>query len=291
MARILVTGNATVDHIVDLAAYPEEDSEGRALGSETRPGGNAANTAAVLAQAGHQVDLAAVVADGSAGDGLLESLAARGIGVGRCVRRPGNTPTSWILRSRATGSRTIVHDRELPELHADAFRQEGLAGYDWFHFEGRNPEQLPALLRTARRAAVDQPVSLECEKPREGLGSSLRLADVLMFSSGWAQAHGLTEPEAFIAGAAQTRPGAVQTLTWGDRGAWVTQHGQASHCAPRAGLQVCDSLGAGDTFNAGLIHALISGEPPAQALERAVRLAERKLQRAGLDRLFEPPAR
>ncbi|TVP83538.1 MAG: carbohydrate kinase [Thioalkalivibrio sp.] len=291
MARILVTGNATIDHIVDLAAYPREDSEGRALGSDTRPGGNAANTAAILAQAGHQVDLAAVVAEGHAGDRLLELLAARGIGVERCVRRPGRTPTSWILRSRATGSRTIVHDRELPELDAGAFREEGLAGYDWFHFEGRNPGRLPALLRAVRRVAVDQPVSLELEKPREGIESSLRLADVLMFSSGWARAHGRSEPEAFIAGTARARPGAVQTLTWGDRGAWVAQHGRVTHCAPRAGLQVRDSLGAGDTFNAGLIHALISGEPPETALERAVRLAERKLQRAGLDGLFGPVAR
>lgn len=287
LARILVVGNATIDHIVDLAAYPEEDSEGRALGSETRPGGNAANTAWILAQAGHQVDLAAVVAEGRAGDLLLELLAARGIGVERCVRRPGRTPTSWILRSGATGSRTIVHDRELPELNAGAFREEGLAGYDWFHFEGRNPDQLPEMLRAVRRAAVDQPVSLELEKPREGIESSVRLADVLMFSSGWAQAHGLPEPEAFIADAARARPGAVQTLTWGDRGAWIAQHGRQAHCAPQAGLQVRDSLGAGDTFNAGLIHALISGEPPEQALARAVRLAERKLQREGLDHLFE----
>lgn len=290
LARILVIGNATIDHIVDLAAYPEEDSEGRALGSTIRPGGNAANTAAILTQAGHQVDLATVVAEGRAGERLLELLAARGIGIERCVRRPGRTPTSWIMRSRATGSRTIVHDRELPELDVDALRKEELAGYDWFHFEGRNPGQLPALLRSVRRVAVDQPLSLELEKPREGIeGSLLRLADVLMFASGWAQAHGLSEPEAFITGAARARPAAVQTLTWGNRGAWIAQHGWTAHCTPAAGLQVRDSLGAGDTFNAGLIHALISGEPPEQALEQAVRLAERKLQRPGLDRLFEAP--
>ena len=286
MARILVTGIATIDHVVDVDVYPEEDSEQRALASETLPGGNAANTAYLLAQAGHAVDLAAVVAAGGEGDRLLELLAARGIGVERCVRLPGRTPTSWILRSRETGSRTIVHDRELPELGAKGLAGRGLEGYDWFHFEGRNPVELPALLRAVRRAAVDQPVSLELEKPREGLDKCLRLADVLMFSRGWAEAQGVSEPLSFIEEAAAARPEQVQTLTWGRRGAWLAQHGRVYHCTPEPHLQVRDSLGAGDTFNAGLIDALVSGEPAQRALERSVRLAERKLQQSGLDGLF-----
>jgi ketohexokinase len=291
LARILVTGIATIDHIVDVDAYPLEDSEQRALCSEVLPGGNAANTAYLLAQAGHEVDLAAVIADGGEGDRLLGLLIARGIGVERCQRLPGRTPTSWILRSRASGSRTIVHDRELPELGAKIFGKPGLEGYDWFHFEGRNPAELPALLRAVRRSGVDQPVSLELEKPRDGLEKSLPLADVLMFSRGWALAQGVSAPEDFIAQASAARPEQVQTLTWGHRGAWLAQHGSVHHCQPKPDLQIRDSLAAGDSFNAGLIDALVSGEPPADALERAVRLAERKMQRRGLDGLFETALR
>jgi ketohexokinase len=286
LARILVTGIATVDHVLDVADYPPEDAEVRALASSTRPGGNAANTAYVLAQAGHRVALAAVVAAGPEGDMLLGWLEGRGIGVACCVRRPGCAPTSHVMRSRATGSRTIVHHRDLPELDAAAFRRNDLTGYDWFHFEGRNPAELPGMLRAARRAAVDQPLSLELEKFREGLEHAFPLGDVLMFSRNWAEAGGATDPEAFIAAAARARPEQVQTLTWGRRGAWLAHRGQVFHGAPRAGLEVRDSLGAGDTFNAGLIHALVSGEPPERALERAVRLAERKLGQPGLDGLF-----
>jgi ketohexokinase len=289
LARILVTGIATVDHLLDLVEYPAEDAEVRALASSTRSGGNAANTAYVLAQVGHRVDLAAVVAAGPEGDMLLGWLEARGIAVACCVRRPGCTPTSHVLRSRATGSRTIVHYRDLPELDGATFRRNDLSGYDWFHFEGRNPAELPGMLRAARGAAVDQPLSLELEKFREGLQPALPLADVLMFSRGWAEAGGATDPEALIAGVARARPEQVQTLTWGRRGAWLAHRGQVFHCPPRTGLEVRDSLGAGDTFNAGLIHALVSGEPPERALERAVRLAERKLGQQGLDGLFSPP--
>jgi ketohexokinase len=288
LARILVTGIATVDHVLDVAAYPAEDSESRALGSETRPGGNAANTAYLLAQAGHRADLAAVVATGAEGDGLLGLLGARGIGVNTCKRRQGHTPTSHVLRSLASGSRTIVHFRDLPELAAGDFRKLALSGYDWFHFEGRNPGELPAMLRAARRAAVDQPLSLELEKSREGLDKALPLADVLMFSRGWAQARSVEDPEDFIRQAARQRPEQVQTLTWGHRGAWLAHREEIFHCPPCAGLEIRDSLGAGDSFNAGLIHALVSGEPPERALEMAVRLAERKLAQVGLDGMFAP---
>jgi ketohexokinase len=288
LARILVTGIATVDHVLDVAAYPGEDSESRALGSATRPGGNAANTAYLLAQAGHRADLAAVVAAGAEGDALLALLDARGVGVETCTRRQGRTPTSHVLRSLASGSRTIVHFRDLPELAAADFRKIELSGYDWFHFEGRNPGELPAMLRAVRRAVVDQPLSLELEKPREGLDAALPLADVLMLSRGWAQARSVDDPEHFIRQAARQRPEQLQTLTWGHRGAWLAHCGEVFHCQPRAGLEIRDSLGAGDSFNAGLIHALVSGEPPEQALETAVHVAERKLAQVGLDGVFAP---
>lgn len=285
MARILVNGIATIDHVLDVAEYPEEDTESRALASVSTPGGNAANTARILAQAGHRADLAAVIASDADGESLLRMLEGFAVGITPCARQAGRTPVSHVLRSRRSGSRTIVHYRDLPELTATEFREIELAGYDWFHFEGRNPSELPALLAAARAAAVDQPVSLELEKPRAGLDNAIPLADVLMFSRDWARTR-TEEPEAFIDWAAQRHPEQVQTLTWGRRGAWVAYRGDIFHCPPSAGLSIRDSLGAGDSFNAGLIHALISGQPPEQALGAAVRLAERKLSQQGLDGLF-----
>jgi ketohexokinase len=285
MARVLVTGIATIDHVLDVADYPAEDTESRALAIAFTPGGNAANTARILAQAGHRADLAAVIALDADGEALLRMLEGFAVGVTPCARQPGRTPVSHVLRSQRSGTRTIVHYRDLPELTVTEFREIELAAYDWFHFEGRNPPELPALLGAARAAAVDQPVSLELEKPRAGLDAAMPLADVLMFSRDWARSRA-DRPEAFIEQAAQQRPEQVQTLTWGHRGAWVAHRGQIVHCAPTAGLSIRDSLGAGDSFNAGLIHALVSGQPPEQALGAAVRLAERKLSQQGLDGLF-----
>lgn len=268
---------------MDVADYPAEDTEVRAQAYNLQPGGNATNTATILAQAGHQLELVAVVAAGAAGDYLLQRVAAQGVGVSHCVRQAGQSPTSLILRSQITGSRTIVHHRDLPELTTEDWNPEALATCDWLHFEGRNPEHLPTLLRRLRRVIVDQPVSLELEKPRQGLEQALNLADVLMYSRTWVSAlHPDLTPEVFMEHCAQQRTEHIQTLTWGSQGAWLATRGAVVHAPATPNLVVKDSIGAGDSFNAGLIHALVSGQPPQRALQEAVRVAERKLGQQGL---------
>lgn len=284
MARILATGIVTLDHTLDVDTFPAEDSEVRAIASTTQPGGNAANTAGILAQFGHRAELAAVVAEGAAGTDLLARLEARAIGTAPCVRKPGATPTSHILRSRATGSRTIVHHRALPELGGGDLDGLPWGEYDWLHFEGRNPAALGVLLHRARSALVDQPVSLELEKPREGLEACLQYADVLMLSRDWAATLAAT-PQAALHILARRLPDRILTVTGGAEGAWLAAAGEVLHCPPSPDLRVVDSVGAGDTFNAGLIDALVSGQPPEQALTAAVRLAERKLAQVGQEGL------
>ncbi|WP_018140171.1 carbohydrate kinase family protein [Thioalkalivibrio sp. ALJ7] len=284
MARILATGIVTLDHTLDVAAFPAEDDEVRALSSTSQPGGNATNTALLLAQFGHRSELAAVIAEDATGEALRERLQSAGLAVDHCVRRPGVTPTSHILRSRANGTRTIVHYRDLPELQADDVASIPWSEYDWLHFEGRNPEALATILSGARQSLFDQPISLELEKARPGLDECLEYADVLMLSRDWAATMADT-PEAALRLLARRFPDRLVTLTAGSAGAWIAARGEIHHCAPTPGLRVVDSVGAGDTFNAGLIHALVSGEPPEQALTAAVRLAERKLNQVGLDGL------
>ncbi|WP_018139050.1 MULTISPECIES: carbohydrate kinase family protein [unclassified Thioalkalivibrio] len=284
MARILTTGIATLDHTLDVERYPREDDEIRALASSSQPGGNATNTARILAQFGHRAALAAVFAEDGSGDWLRERLEASGVDTGACVRHPGATPTSHILRSRDSGSRTIVHHRDLPELSAADLRRIAWEEYDWLHFEGRQPETLREILPRVREAVTDQPISLELEKRRPGLEACLEWADVLMLSRDWAQGIA-ARPDEAAAELARRYPGRIVTVTAGAEGAWLAQDELQVYCAPTPGLRVVDSVGAGDTFNAGLINALVSGEPPEQALVAAVRLAECKLQQAGFDGL------
>lgn len=285
MARILVVGVLVLDQILDLPEFPSEDSKQRARSYLERPGGNATNIARILMRAGHQVELLATVAHGPAGDRLLGMLSVMGIGTRFCKRKIGTVPVSIVLRSKASGSRTIIHFRDLPECTYEDFRAVPLEEFDWFHFEGRNPLELRKMLRKVDKVRVDQPISVEFERDEEGLQDLVSLPDLLIFSRAWVEAiFPGRSPEEFLRKAISSSNTALVSLTWGSAGAWLVADGSLHHEC-RLVTEVQDSLAAGDCFAAGLIQGLISGEPPDMALRTAVELVERKLSRDGLDHL------
>ncbi len=290
MARILGTGIATLDIINTVDGYPAEDSEVRALAQAVRLGGNTANTLAILAQAGHQCQFAGVLAGDLGGQRVAHELTARGIGLEHARRMAGGSaPTSYIALNRRNGSRTIIHYRDLPEFGMDDFMDIPVEGFDWLHFEARQCEELAAMLAYARSMLSDQPISLEVEKEREGLGLLWAYPDIIIFSRAFARGRGFEQPGAFLAAARALAPQAILVLPWGEEGAWAMQGERLLHSPAFPPAQVVDTLGAGDTFNAGLIHALLSGRALEHALEDACRLAGRKVGQEGLDGLFAPP--
>lgn len=286
MAKILITGVLTLDYIFDLAEFPTEDKKFRASAMRSVPGGNAANIARLLAQAGHQVELVAQLSEGEESRRQREELAQQNVGTQFCRYSSGFPPTSLILRSAATGSRTIIHHRNLEEFDPDHFAQIPLEHFDWFHFEGRNVPALLKMVAETHHRRIDQTLSVEFEKPRAGLSAVLPWVDLAMFSREWAESiHPHSGPQGFIDTLRDQEAPPLATLAWGSKGAWMVDSGQVYHHC-REVLQPRDSLGAGDTFNAGLIHALVSGMPSGNALHLAVEKAATKLMQEGLEQLF-----
>ncbi len=284
MAAILAVGIATLDIINTTERYPAEDEELRAVAQRVARGGNAANTLDVLAQLGHDSRWLGMLADDAEAGRIRAALAERGIDCRHAATSPGSrSPVSYITVSRATGSRTIVHHRDLPEPTADDFAAVPLDGLDWLHFEGRNVAATRAMIRDARARAPGLPVSVEIEKPRDGIASLAEAADVVVYARAYAEALGYGDPQALLAAAP---PGRLAFCAWGEAGGWLrSPDGACRHepaCPPPA---VVDTVGAGDVFNAGLIHALVRGETPVAALRCANRLAGAKCGRAGLEGL------
>lgn len=286
-ARILGVGVATLDIVSEVAAYPKEDAEVRALGQRIVRGGNAANTLAVLSQLGHACSWAGTLGGDKSGDKVLEALIAQRIGSEACVRHQGGTtPTSQVTLSRGNGSRTIVHHRELPELSAQDFSAIRLEGFDWVHFEGRNPTQTAAMLRDCRRRLPGIRISMEIEKPRPGIESLFAEPDILIFSRHYARSRGCLEPRRFLADQWGCTDARLLVLPWGEEGAYAQTRGApvcfAPACEPS---RVRDTLGAGDVFNAALIDGLLAGLDTGALLARCNGLAGFKCGLVGFDGL------
>jgi ketohexokinase len=282
--RILLVGTATLDLVFGLDHHPGEDEEMRAQFLRICRGGNAANTAVVLAGLGHAPDFLGVLADAQETVVIEQDFSAHGVGFCHCPLLEGQPPTSSIYISGS--SRSIVHYRDLSELDATHFTSLDLKAYGWVHFEGRNVEQLGKMLAYARSGFPGLPISLELEKSRDGILDFLTYADLLICSRGFARHHGFDAPQPFLHWMQGRAPNANVVAAWGEAGAYAIG-GSAEVCHAPAMLltQARDTLGAGDTFNAGIIDALSGGLPLQSALAQACELAGKKCGVEGFDNL------
>lgn len=281
MSFILVAGNATFDIVNVVDHYPLEDEEMRAVRQWTDLGGNAANVARILAAHRHRCDWVGVVANDADGQRITAHAKAAGIGMEYASRQEGSSPVSYITLNQQNGSRTIVHHRELPELSAAFFGKIPVSHYDWLHFEGRNVTELEKMLAYTRDNIFDQPLSLEIEKARDGVEALIPQVDLVMFSRAYAQSQGFHDAASFLRNRQQQHGDIWMTCTWGEAGAWaVDQLGVMFH-APASVVDVIDTVGAGDVFNAGMIHALATGQVLEDALHYATELAGRKVAQQG----------
>jgi len=150
------------------------------------------------------------------------------------------------------------------------------------------------MLAIARKMGGAQILSLEVEKERPYLDQLFAFPDIIFFSRAFAVQRGYNEPEAFLVTAHQWAPQAVLVLGWGATGTYLkeTTEGPVQLVSAQSVENVVDTIGAGDTLIAGVIHARVNQTQADwhAAVTFGVRLAERKIQQSGFDRLAEDPS-
>jgi len=296
--------------------FPIEDEKLRAKALTRRRGGNTANSLEVLSQLQRHdpegahpnhasLHLLAVLPEEQSAASQFISTSLTGVNISDVSlfrKQHQEAASSYIIQSEEKRSRTIVSINQLPEMQAEEFiRQvrkfttgEGQTWKKaWFHFEGRVTEITLHCVRFLRETYPHFNISVECEKPeRTGMAEVAQYADVVFYSKLWAVKNGYQDARSFLeARRDETRDGALLCCTWGSGGATAVEKGdeevwadvEAWQADGEDGTKVVDTIGAGDTFIAGMLFAVNEHEEWGlqRKLEFANELAGRKVGQEG----------
>ena len=290
-SRILGIGIVTLDIINLVGHYPHEDEELRADSQHVSRGGNTANTLTVLSQFQHKCYWMGTIANDSSSTVILDDLSRNNIDTSLSKKLSiGKQPTSYITLNTSNGSRTIVHYRDLAELDFTHFnnviKDNTLEQFDWIHFEARAISETVQMIKRIKTIYPQIKISVEIEKPRAQLENIFNLADLYLFSKAYANITHFDDAQDFLTQQKKYSPNADLVCSWGKQGAYALLE-NCDFLFSEAYLpnEVSDTIGAGDTFNAALIHSRLSKQNWQESLKFACEIAGKKCGQLGFDNL------
>lgn len=279
-------------------------------------GGSEANVAASLAHFGVRVEHVTRVPTHALGEAALAALRAEGVGV-RCAARGGTRLGTYYVESGADlRPLSVIYDRAgsaFAEMQPEHVDWEGvLRGADWFHVSGITPALgdgplacVHAALDAARANGVPVSVDLnyrpalwQGRDPQPVLQPIAARADLLVANPhaialmlGIATAGTAPEPPDALAETARRvrerfgcRTVAItqrETISAHEHGwqahLWRHEAPDVLHHGGRFQVRLVDRVGGGDSFVAGLLHALLAGHEPDHAVRFATAASALKL--------------
>ncbi|MGW9208848.1 carbohydrate kinase family protein [Embleya sp. NPDC055664] len=242
-------------------------------------GGSGAITACGAARLGLSVAIAGRIGDDDAGRFVRAALADRGVDTSALRVDPSlPTPLTTVL-TRTDGDRAIVTAAGTlaatgpDDVPAELLRRSRHVHASSYFLMPRLARALPELLRIARAAGAA--TSLDTNDDPAGRWDPAGLAAVLptvgYLLPNAQEARALAgSPAATTEQAAARLAGHGPVVVVKDGGAGAFAHDGANVLRTRGiPAEPVDTVGAGDSFDAGLITALLAGEPLARALDFA----------------------
>jgi sugar/nucleoside kinase (ribokinase family) len=270
---VAVVGEIYIDHVfTGFSEWPQPGEEAFARQYFRDIGGGAANTACALGRLGRMVKLIGVIGATDAA-WFRERLSEFGVGSEGIVATDGNTGV--------TASVSMIEDRSFftymgeNEKLMDMLRSDtalaSLTCARHVHFAMPVDHALAAELLPSLRSAGCT-TSLDVGFQRKWLTSSsvlgtCRVTDYFLPNEREALLLGAGNASAYLQLAREAgMPRAVIKL--GSRGAIMEEHGEIYDAASPV-VDVLDTTGAGDAFDAGFIDALLDHAAPGDCLRRA----------------------
>lgn len=297
-ARVLVVGDVAMDWIVRVAEYPPRGGNAWSAAPERLPGGSAANAAVNLARMGISVRFLGRFADDDGGRALFADMRAEGVEVvPEALLEGATTPVVIAIVDRA-GERTLIsasRGSAQTRLTIDDLTDDIWEGVAWVHASGIALAEEPgrsailAALFAARERHLPRSFDVNLRLDGTGFDGRVRQAvlacvdsstDVLASSlEAMMLVSGTDDIE--VCGAAVAGGTRTAVIRLGAAGAMaVDASGRIWRDAGRLGPAI-DTLGAGDSFDAGYIRARLDGADTGTCLRWANAAAALKLRHRG----------
>ena len=286
---LLVIGDANPD--VVLHGAPRELAYGQAeqladSGALTM-GGSAAITACGGARLGLRTALVSVVGDDAAGRFVLDELGRRGIDTGGVARDAGWTTGLTVALSRPEDRAIVTSPGCIGELHAGLVDAGLLSSARHVHvgsffLQPRLAAGLNNLFAAAHAAGATTSLDLNWDPSGRwdgGLAAALPAVDVFFVNAAEAAAvSGAADPA--VAATVLAARGPLPVIKLGAAGALAHDGCRlVSVSAPE--IDVADTVGAGDSFDAGFIYARLMGWEVSRSLALGVAVGSLSTRAAG----------
>jgi ribokinase len=260
--RVVVVGSINMDLVTRAPRFPHPGETLMGDRFVTVPGGKGANQAVAAARLGAEVALVGALGGDAFGDQLWSGLARERVGLDHVLRLDGETSGTASITVAGGENQIVVVPAANGRVSAAQVEAAGatLARADVLLVQMEIPlEAVEATLRLGRR--LDVPVILNPAPAQTLPADWLALARyVTPNQHELATLLGGGPSEDFRA--LMRRAPCPVVLTRGREGAWYREQGEPVH-QPGFAVEVVDSTGAGDTFNAALAVFLHEGLPVA----------------------------
>lgn len=276
--RIFGIGTVVVDHVVELARFPEIDSKQPVQRYWQQLGGPVPVALSTAAFYGSRCSFLGRWGDDAGGQTIQSVLNARGIHI--CPFTPEadwKTGFAQVWNETATGTRTIAYSRgEFADLTEHDLPTELLMDHDVLHLDGNSPEVSIPAAKLMRERGGTVVVDAGSFKPR--MDELLPHVDLLIASA-------LFRRSQFGDAAVPTR----ELLGLGCRAAIATNGpNNISYADEQTELtqaafpvDAVDTTGAGDVFAGAILHGITREWPIKQSIEFAARVASWACARRG----------
>jgi ribokinase len=274
MPSAMTLGDITVDIIARVPYYPPLGGDSLAKRAAIRAGGSAANTAIVLRKFGLAVGIIARVGEDVLADFALTDLREAGLDISYVQRDPKETTGLIFAAVTPDGERTFFSCRGAnaktePKLgHQRHIRQADVLHVSGYAFVD-SPQREAALqaIEVAHEAGVPVTVDVSVEVMR-----TIREEILTMFSR-VSMVFSNPIPAEWLTGKSGAEESVEALLSYGPEVVGLKLRDEGCLIGSAAGLErvpgfsvdVVDSTGAGDSFDAGLILGRLGGLSPGES--------------------------